>query len=270
MKNLLPALVLCLPSLTASAQTAGTVVTQIGWLHAQTHDGSNPLHTDVKAGLGSLIGIPDSFDSPGTSTSIGNADTLVIANSYFITGHLALKFEGGIPPTFDLYGRGVVQPNENLSALSVDLGAHRPLASSMQWSPALLFQYHFRPAAARWRPYAGVGVTYTWFTHVDLNNGFKDDLKNTFGVPLAVANLKSPSGIYVEANATPDWAPIANAGLSYAFSPRWGVSASVSYVGLSTESKIDIYAADGTRLAHSQTRISLNPVVTALVASYAF
>ena len=271
MRSVLPLLLLCLFSLPAAAQTAGTLVTQVGWLHAQTHDSSKPLHTDVKPGLGALIGIPESFDSAGTSAAIGNADTLVIASSYFVTDHFAVKFEGGIPPTFDLYGEGVVQPNPNINALSVDLGAHKPLASSLQWSPALLFQYYFRPAAATWRPYVGLGVTYTWFTHVDLNKDFKNDLNQTFGRSLALANGKFPiNGTYVDASSTPDWAPIVNAGLTYAFNKTWGLSASVSYVDLSTVSKINIYAADGTRLSHSQTHIQIDPLVTALMVNYAF
>ena len=274
MRSVLPFAVLVMLSIPAqpvAAQTAGSFVTQVGWLHAQTHDDSKPLHSDVKPGLGALIGIPDSFDSPGTSATVGNADTLVIASAYFITDHLAVKFEGGIPPTFDLYGSGTVQPNPNIDALSVDLGAHKPLASALQWSPALLFQYYFRPAAARWRPYVGAGVTYTWFTHVDLNNDFKSDLNRTFGRSLALANGKFPiDGTYVEANATPDWAPIGNVGLAYAINDKWGLSASLSYIGLSTESKIDIYAADGTRLSHSQTDITIDPIVTALLVTYVF
>ncbi|MGH8447141.1 MAG: OmpW/AlkL family protein, partial [Solimonas sp.] len=256
MRSILLLLVLCSVSLPAAAQTAGSIVLQAGWLHIQTLDSSKPLHSDVQPGLGAIIGIPDSFDSPGTSAKVSNADTLVLASSYFVTDHLAVKFEGGIPPDFDLYGKGKVQPNPNINALSVDLGAHNPIASSKQWSPALLFQYYFRHPEATWRPYLGVGVTYTWFTNVELSDGFAGDLNTTFGRSLALANGKFPiDGTYVNAKSSPDWAPIVNAGLSYAFNKRWGVSASVSYVDLKTTSTIDIFAADGTRLSRSTTDI---------------
>lgn len=268
MRSILLGLALCSVSLPSLAQQAGSIVLQAGWIHAQTLDSSRPLHTDVKPGLGALIGIPDRFDSPGTSASVNNADTLLLASTYFVTDHLAVKFEGGIPPTFDLHGKGVVQPNRNINALSVDLSAHNPIASSRQWSPVLLLQYHFRRAEATWRPSLGLGVTYTWFTNVELSKGFYDDLNNTFGRALALANGKTPGDTYVEAKSSPDWAPIVNAGLSYALSRQWGLSASISYVGLKTESAIDIYAGDGTRLSHSTTRIDIDPLVTALMLTY--
>src|SRR3546814_15713238 len=98
------------------------------------------LHNTLKPGLGGRIGIPQSFDSPGTSATAGDSTTFQVALSYFVTDHLAIKTEGGIPPKFYLRGKGVVQPNPNIAALSVDLGARdsNPLASSRQWSPALL------------------------------------------------------------------------------------------------------------------------------------
>jgi outer membrane protein len=264
MRKVLPLLVLCLLSLPAAAQTAGSIVLQAGWLHLQTLDSSTPLKTNALL----ILGQENTFDSPGTSASIGNADTLVLATSYFATDHLAIKFEGGIPPTFDLYGKGVVRSPILGQLINVDLGAHNPIASSKQWSPALLFQYYFRHPEATWRPYLGVGVTYTWFTNVELSDGFSEDLNNTFGRTLALTNLKSPNGTHVDAKSSPSWAPIVNAGLSYAFNKNWGLSASLSYVDLSTTSTINIYAADGTRLSHSTTDIDIDPLVTALVLSY--
>ncbi|WP_028080383.1 OmpW/AlkL family protein [Solimonas soli] len=264
MRSLLLPLALCSIALPAAAQTAGSVVLQAGWLHVQTLDSSTPLHTNALL----VLGRESSFDSPGTSASIGNADTLVLASSYFVTDHLAIKFEGGIPPTFDLYGKGVVRSPLLGQLINVDLGAHNPIASSRQWSPALLFQYYFRHPEATWRPYLGLGVTYTWFTNVELSKGFYDDLNNEFGKTLAVTNLKSPNGTHVDARSSPDWAPIVNAGLSYAFNRNWGLSASVSYVDLKTTSTINIFAADGTRLSHSTTDIDIDPLVTAVVLSY--
>ncbi|NGY06671.1 OmpW/AlkL family protein [Solimonas terrae] len=246
---------------------------QAGVLNAVTLDHSTPLHTDVKPGLGVLLGIPASFDSPGTSATVSNATTLQVAMSYFVTDHLAIKTEGGIPPKFDLRGKGVVQPNPSIAALSVDLGSrdNNPIASSRQWSPALLLQYYFRQPSARWRPVLGVGVTYTFFTDVKLKPEFERDLNSTFGRSLALANLNFPiDGTTVKAKSAPDWAPIANVGVSYAFDAHWGAALSLSYVGLSTTSTIAINAADGTRLSTSKTSIDINPLATALLISYVF
>lgn len=260
-------------SLPAAAQTAGSMLLQAGVINAVTLDDSTPLHTDVRPGLGALIGIPKSFDSPGTSATASDATTLQIALSYFVTDHLAIKSEGGIPPKFYLRGKGVVQPNPNIAALSVDLGASdsNPLASSRQWSPALLAQYYFRQPDARWRPVLGVGVTYTFFTGVKLDRDFENDLNQTFGRSLALANGNFPiDGTKVEAKSSPDWAPIANVGLSYAFDSHWGAALSLSYVWLSTTSTIAIDAADGTRLSTSKTRIDIDPLATALLIAYNF
>lgn len=258
-------------SLPAAAQSAGSMLLQVGVLNAVTLDDSTPLHTDVRPGLGVLLGIPGSFDSPGTSATVSDATTLQVALSYFVTDHLAIKTEGGIPPKFDLRGKGVVQPNPNIAALSVDLGAGNPIASSRQWSPAMLLQYYFRAPDARWRPVLGVGVTYTFFTGVKLGRDFEDDLNRTFGRSLALANLNFPiDGTRVDAKSSPDWAPIANVGVSYAFDAHWGAALSLSYVGLSTTSTITIDAADGTRLSTSKTDIDINPLATALLISYVF
>lgn len=259
--------------LSALAQSAGSLLLQTGVLGARTLDDSKPLHTELKPGLGVLLGIPQSFDSPGTSASVSDAITLQIALSYFLTDHLAFKAEGGIPPKFHLRGKGVVQPSASIPALSVDLGdpANNPIASSRQWSPALLLQYYFRDPAARWRPVLGVGLTYTFFTDVKLDRDFENDLNTTFGRSLALANLDFPiDDTRVKAHSTPDWAPIANAGLSYAFDMHWGAAFSVSYVALSTTSRIDIYGADGARLSRSTTKIDINPLATALLISYVF
>src|SRR3546814_17901843 len=83
-------------SLPAVAQTAGSMLLQAGVINAVTLDDSTPLHTTVKPGLGALIGIPQSFDSPGTSATAGDATTLQVALSHFVTAHLAIHTEGDI------------------------------------------------------------------------------------------------------------------------------------------------------------------------------
>ncbi|NKF24570.1 OmpW/AlkL family protein [Solimonas marina] len=274
-KWILPALPVMfgLATAPAHAEGRGTTVLHVGLLNGTTLDSSTPLHTDLKPGLGALIGIPESFDSPGTSATVSNTTTLQVAMSYFVTDHLAIKSEGGIPPKFYLRGKGVVQPSAALSSLSVDLGSkeNNPIASSRQWSPALLLQYYFGKPTARWRPIVGVGVTYTFFTQVTLNQDFKNDLKDTFGRSLALANLNFPiDDTKVKAKSSPDWAPIANVGLNYAYDQHWGVALSVSYVDLKTTSSINIYSADGTRLSHSTTKIDIDPLATALLVSYSF
>src|SRR3546814_5630738 len=69
-------------SLPAVAQTAGSMLLQAGVINAVKLDDSTPLHTMVKPGLGALIGLPHSFDSPGTSATESQAQTLQIQFTY--------------------------------------------------------------------------------------------------------------------------------------------------------------------------------------------
>jgi outer membrane protein len=267
----LAALLAAASSTAAAEEVAGDIVVQAGWFHVMPQDSSTPLRTRLAPSLlGTVLGIEPEFVSEGTSTSVANAGTPAFTVSYFLTDHLVIKAEGGMPAEFEVSGSGVVRPTGLAGSLiSIDLGdpANNPLASAKQWSPALLLQYYFRDPGVRLRPFLGVGGTYTWFTDEELDPDFEDNINRSFGVPLALAAGRlGPTR--VEAKSTPSWAPIANAGFAFRLAERWSLSASVSYVGLSTTSKIKLSAADGTRLATSETDIDVNPLVASLLLSY--
>lgn len=251
----------------ALAQEAGAQLVQAGIVHIQTLDRSEPLHTQMK-----LLGSPSEFDSPGTAAAIDNADTVLLAWSYFFSEHWVLKLEGGIPPTFHMQGEGTVAPPVALGLLNVDLGAasNNPIASARQWSPALQVQYWLGRADARWRAYVGLGATYTWYTDVELNDAFAGQLDARFAKPLALLNGKPTAGTRESADASASLAPIVNAGLAYALTPHWGLSLSLSWIGLSTKATIDLRAADGSLLARSSTHIDVYPLVSALMLSYCY
>src|SRR3546814_13240571 len=116
-----------------------------------------------------------------------------------------------------------------------------------------------------------MGVTYTFVTYVKHDRDFENDLNKTFGRSLALANLNLPvDGTKVKAKSSPDWAPIANVGLSYAFDSHWSAALSLPYVWLSTTSTITIDAADGTRLSTSKTDIHTKTLATALLMPYTY
>ncbi len=255
------------------AQQAGDTVIQVGFFSVDTLDRSQPLHTDLRPSLlGSLAGIQSSFDSPGTGASVSSANTIAITQAYFITDHVLVKFEGGIPATFDLTGHGTVMPTGITGNLiSVDLGqpASNPIASAKQWSPALVFQYLFFKPDAVVRPFLGVGVTYTWFTAVNVNQNFQNQLNNNFGSVLALAAGKS-GPTHVSATAGDNIAPVYSAGLAFKISEHWGVSSGISFSPLNTYATIKIKSADDTELSSSRTRIDLNPLVYSLLFNYRF
>lgn len=250
----------------------GNHLLQVGVFHVDTLDSSDPLNTTLKPGAAALLGVQSEFESPGTAAQVSSSDTLALIYSYFLTDHLALKFEGGIPAKFKLYGEGVVRPTGPAGQLiSVDLGdpANNPLARVTQWSPVVMVQYFFRDPQKQIRPYVGLGVTYTWFTDIKPDSDFEDALNNQFGRTLALANL-SPGQTVVDAKAKSDIAPVFNMGVSAELSQHWSLSGSLSLSLLSTTATIAIDAANGDRLATSKTKLDLNPLVAALLLGYRF
>jgi outer membrane protein len=257
----------------APAREAGDHHLQLGLVHVNTLDSSTPLRTQLKPSLlGGVLGIDADFVSEGTSAAVGSSETLLFIYSYYFTDHWSLKLEGGIPAEFDIAGEGVVRPTGIAGSLiSVDLGApaNNPLARATQWSPVAMLQYSFGAAGDPVRPYVGAGFTYTWFTDVELDRDFDAELNNRFGRTLALA-AGIPGATRTRAEASPSFAPAFNAGVALSLSEHWNVSASVSYLMLSTESTIDILAADGTRLARSSTDLDLNPLAMSVLVGYRF
>lgn len=258
---------------TAEAADSGDNVVQFGWLHLLPNSSSTPLHTELQPSLiGSLLGVQSSFDSPGTSASVGQADTVALIGTRFLTPHFALQFVGGIPAQVDISGMGLVKPTGLLgNFLRVDLGApqNNPLVSVREWTPVLLLQYYFGRPGGGWHPYVGVGLTYAWFSGYSLNGEFKKNLQSNFGSVLAL-DTGHPGQTQVSASASRSWNPVYNAGLSYDLSKHWGLAASVTYSPLASTATINVAAQDGTLLASSKTRLSQNSLTTALLLNYRF
>lgn len=257
----------------AIAQQAGDNVVNLGWFHIAPQDSSKPMTTSVtQEGLTPAL-VPSSFTSPGSGAKVSNADTLGLVITHFVTDNIALQTVAGIPAKFKLTGQGVIAPPGLAGALtSIDLGAsaNNPIVQSVrQWSPALVLQYYFGQANSAWRPFLGIGVSYTFFTNVSLNPNFEAALNNNFGSVLSVTSGHT-GATTVEAKSSASWQPVFNAGFSYAFDKHWVASASVSYVPLKTTANIKIKAADGTVLSSSDAEIKLNPIVTFVSLGYKF
>jgi len=257
----------------AQAAQAGDNVVQFGWLHILPNSSSVPLHTQLQPSLvGSLLGVQSSFDSPGTSASVEQADTAGLIATRFLTNHFALQFVSGIPARVDIVGAGVVKPTGLLGQfLNVNLGApqNNPLVSVQEWTPVGLLQYYFGSASSKWHPYLGVGISYAWFSGYSLNGEFQKNLESNFGSVLSLAT-GHPGQTHVSASASRSWNPVYNAGLSYDLSRHWGLAVSLTYSPLASVATIDVTSQDGTLLADSKTRLSQNALITALLVNYRF
>lgn len=257
----------------AHAQHAGDNVASLGWFHINTFDSSTPLSTAVAP---TPINTPlrlSSFTSPGTGLSTNNGNTLGLVVTHFFSDHIAVSSVAGVPPTFKIYGHGMIKPPGPGGALgNQDLSdaATNPIVKSVrQWSPAVIFQYYFRNADAKFRPFVGLGVSYNWFSDIQLNPNFVKATQDDLGAVLA-AGAGKPGTTQVSAKASSSWQPVFNIGATYSLTQHLGLVASVTYIPLKTTSSVIVKAADGTELAVSRAKLTADPLIGFLAVSYRF
>jgi outer membrane protein len=89
--------------------------------------------------------------------------------------------------------------------------------------PTLTLQYHFLPDATI-RPYAGIGVNYTRFTHVDLDAGRAPQLGGTGGIPLDME--RDSVGL------------AGQIGVDFRVTPNWFINLDAKYVDIDAEVKV--------------------------------
>jgi outer membrane protein len=258
----------------AFAQGAGDNVVSLGWFHVMPQDSSTPLTTYVApTPINTPLRLPNQFTSAGTGLSTNNADTLGVLITHFWTDHIATTTVAGVPPKFKIYGTGTIKPPGPAGALGIqdlgDPGANPIVKSVRQWSPALIFQYYFNKPTDKFRPFAGIGVSYNWFSDIQLSNGFVQSTQNNLGAVLA-AGAGKPGTTTVEGKASSSWAPVFNLGATYSITQHIGVIASVTYIPLKTYSSVIVKAADGTELSDSKAKLSADPIITYVGLSYKF
>lgn len=227
--------VLAAVALPAAAQQAGDNIVNVGWFHLRPDESSESLNRRVPA-LGPV---------PGSSATISNADTLGVAFTRFFTDNFALTADLGIPPKFKLYGGGTL----------ANLGQ---LGEAKQWSPALIAKWYFGDKDSKLRPFVGLGVTYVWYSGVNLTPSMQ------------AASTGNLAGATAEANLSSSWAPVANVGLTYNIDKKWSVGLSVAYIPLKTDAEIIGRTPTGTPFTRSTTTLTLDPLVTFLSVGYKF
>jgi outer membrane protein len=233
------AAIAALGSGSAMAQNAGDWVLGAGWLHFAPQDSSTPLRFTS----------PINATVPGSGASVGSSDTLGLSATYFFDSSWALEGVFGVPPTFKLEGEGSLAP----------LGQ---LGDAKQWSPTLLAKYYFGSGNDAFRPFVGAGATYVWYSDVNLTSNLQNTLGGRLGRPAGSTNTK--------AKLDDSFAPVFNIGAGYQIDKHWGVSFSVSYIPLKTKAKLTTRTAAGTTIGTSETKLTLNPIVTYLQATYRF
>jgi outer membrane protein len=223
----------------ALAQNAGDWVLGAGWLHFAPQDSSKPL----------TFTSPINAVVPGSGSGVDKSDTLGLSAVYFIDSRWAVEGVFGVPPKFELQGEGSLAP----------IGK---LGEAKQWSPTLLAKYYFGNGNDAFRPFAGLGATYVWYSDTELTGGLQNALGGRLGRP--------PGSTTTSAKLDKSFAPVLNIGAAYQFDKHWGVSFSVSYIPLKTTAKLTTRNAAGTTIGTSEARLKLDPIVTYLSATYRF
>lgn len=271
----MPAIAALLPLSVALSATAGeTYHNQVsaGWLYVKTNDSSDELRTTINGNTSSAA---------GTSSELNDASTLGLTYTYFFNDNWSGQFVGGVPPEFELSGKG--------QTLFGDLGSFNKLATVRQWSPTLLGIYTFGTPAQALRPYVGLGVSYTRFDNIELDPAFEAALQTggksivkagayakltAAGMPpanaLATATaVAAATNVTVDAKADSSVDPVVTVGLDYRLTERWYAQLSASYLPLSTTATVTVKSPTGT-LATSKASMDINPVVGFLGIGYRF
>ena len=193
---------------------------------------------DIKLN-GSVLILGGGLLTPGQSSSVGiNSDTqLGLTVEYMLTENWGVELLAAKPFEHTASGKGYIQ------GLDVADFKHLP--------PTLSAVYHFSSLGAL-QPYVGAGINYTFiydeeltpeaeatFASLGLNNG-KMKLDDSIGVAL-------------------------QAGVDYHVDEHWLVNASVRWIDIDTEAKIQF--SSGDKLT---TDIEVDPMVYTLSVGYKF
>lgn len=222
----------------AYAQKAGDWVIGGGALNYSPQDKSEPL----------TFTEPFQRQIPGSGADLKSSTTLGLNLHYFLTDNWAVEGVLGIPPRLKLNGAGTLAP----------IGE---LGNARLYAPSLLGKYFFGNADDKFRVSLGLGVTYSQFRSVRLSSGLQNTLGGAIGAPPGVAKTT--------AKIDSQWAPVLNIGANYAIDKNWGITFSVSYVPMKTDAKLTT-TVNGNKVAVSQTRLTLDPIIPFLYVTYKF
>lgn len=158
---------------------------------------------------------------PGTKTDVGDSSQLGGGLTYMVTDHVALDLP--LAPGFkhDLYGAGA-------------LAGAGTLASVKVLPVTLMGQYRFGQSSAKWRPYAGLGLTYAYFFD-ETGSGTLTALTNPGGSPTRIS-VESKFGFTYQL------------GMRYAIDDKWSVDTSISKTSLKTRTSFSTGQTLDTRL----------------------
>jgi len=145
---------LALAGLSASAQSAGTLMFKLGVNQISPKVSSGDLSPPAMA---------------GTQIDVDKATSLIATVGYMFTDHLSAEFYAGLGYKHDVVGAGAIAGVGKLGTVK-------------QVSPTLFAQYRFLETDDLFRPYVGLGLTYARF-YGEEGSGTLTALTNVGGEP---------------------------------------------------------------------------------------
>lgn len=246
---LIPAALLAV-SFAAHAETSDGKVLAVsaGWAHI--------MPQGTKQGVQTTIGASTTSDSTA-GFELENSDTAEFKFDYLVNDNVSLGLILGVPPTFDIKGKGVLLKNFG------GLDLNKKVGDVKVYSPVVTGKYHFGTVDSKFRPYVGAGFMYAHFSDFKLDSAIAND-----------ATLKAINGSIRNVKIDDAVAPVAFIGADYNITKNWFATASVSYVHLSTHANLQVSGTNPITTqpveVHGSSKIEINPIVTYLGVGYRF
>lgn len=267
----------------------------LGWHFVGTTGRSTPVTTHTDA-----LGL-NSFQNQGSSLSLSNTNTLAFTFTHFFSENWAAELGGGIPPVLTLRGHGsIALPLDRIFSGAqgrfplIDLAntQSNPLATTRAWLGSVVFKYYLGERDDRFRPFAGLGISYTRFTNTNLNPVFQRKLASLGGLLAAGADIGSLQSLLldpslfqriwdaggdlllsgktnVSAKVKSVWEPVFTVGASYQITRQFWITGMVTYIPLRTKITLDIDQPN-RQLASNTFDISANPVLASVLLAFRF
>ncbi len=245
LKSIIAICVLWTGAYTVQAQPANRFLLSAGWLHFASQGTSSSVEDAEPRSMLQSSRMPI-FGLDGSKVAVPHSNSAGITATYFLDDHWAGEFMLGIAPELNVYGAGKWS----------EMGK---LGTVQQWSPALLLKYYFLNETSQWRPYAGIGLSRSWFKNAHFDNALYE---GSFGDAAAMSM-----------SAKNTWNAVFNAGLMYQFHKHWFGGVSISYMPLQATATITSHTegiGTGDSIASYQTHVKLNPVITFVHIGYRF
>jgi outer membrane protein len=187
--------------------------------------GYNQFFPQVKSG--DITGVP------GGKIDVGDGGAPFVSAAYMFSDNVSAELAFGVPPKLDIEGRGTIEQAGKIADAKV-------------LSPILMFQYRFRRPDAVFRPYVGLGATFTKYNSVTTT---------------PVLSMLTKSGGVTTATIDDAWGAVAQIGATYNVNKHWFVDGSIVPTRVKTTARLS---------TGQSVDVKVDPILVNLALGYRF